>query len=150
MDDDLDALFGAPKRSFAERVGRQPETAPPLDAQRDDKGYEAFGVMPSGSITESCDVRFWADDKPVGVEFSYRLLLQVAYWGDEELRLHLPDSLIVIEGRNLKELRSRLGRRAVHYVQQHHPGIWPMAQPSAPVVERIEVLRPETFRPRSQ
>jgi hypothetical protein len=158
-DSDFDQVFGRrpePKQSFVQRVGGgQPVSAHPdpiaamtVEAATNNlaemAAYKAFGFIPSGTINQSCEVRSWVDGTqvPDGVVFFYRLLMEIAFTGTDELRLKLPDSIIVLTGRNLEPLRLALTRQLATYVQQHSKRIW-----SAPVradetlIERIEVIR---------
>lgn len=146
MTDDFDAIFGArPRQSFTERLGPQPtpQPDPPRpDAEEDSGIYRPYGFLPSNTVGEVCEVRTWMDgtDKPQGVVFQYRFLMQVGFVGDEMLKLMLPDSIVVIEGRQLTELRQKLSRRMVSFIQQYTPRVWIMP-PTGPSVERIEILR---------
>ena len=154
MTDDLDGIFSRqPQRpSFTERLGQSlSKASAELPEESAGSGlYKPYGFFPSGGVGESCDVRRWVDgtDTPQGIEFSYRLLLQIAYTGEEELKLALPDCIVVIHGKQLNDLRKRLARRTVTYMQQYHPGIWPLPAADEAIIERIEVVRPDAFRAR--
>ncbi len=138
------------RTTFTERYAR-PRLASDTgraEAADDADGYKPYGLVPTSSIGESCDVRRWVDgtDTPEGVEFSYRLLLQVQYTGDHDLRLYLPDCVIAIGGRSLLDLRKRLMRRMVTFIQQYNPRLWPHPAEGEAIVETIELIRAETFR----
>jgi hypothetical protein len=159
MSDDFDQVFGGrpqTRASFAERVGQ----AQPFGGRNDLVAgmalesaseqpvpgvYKAFGFIPAGQHNQSCEVRSWVigTDVPDGVVFFYRLLMQIGYTGTSELKLMLPDSIIVLTGRNLEPLRQALTRQLATYIQQHSKRVW-----SAPVgldetlIERIEIIRP--------
>jgi hypothetical protein len=106
--------------------------------------YRAYGFIPAGTINQSCEVRSWVDgtDVPDGVVFFYRLLMQIAYTGTDELRLMLPDSIIVLTGRNLEPLRHQLTRQLVTFVQQFSRKVWgsPVSMGET-CIERIEIVR---------
>jgi hypothetical protein len=70
--------------------------------------------------------------------------MRVGFVGEEHLRLYLTDCIIVIEGKQLRELRKLLARRQVTYIQQYSPRVWPKEPPKGEtIVTRIEVLRPD-------
>jgi hypothetical protein len=159
-DSDFDQVFGRrpePKPSFVHRVtGGQPASPHPdpiaamtieaaTNQLAETSTYKAFGFIPAGTINQSCEVRSWVPgtDVPDGVVFFYRLLMEIAFTGTNELRLKLPDSIIVLTGRNLEPLRQALTRQLATYVQQFSKKVW--ASPAGPadtVIERIEIVRP--------
>ena len=153
-DDEFNRLFGEqpkPARAFTQRIGQ--ETRRPGGEQTDGvdsaKGeYRAFGVHNVNTAAESCDVRRWMDGTDIaeGLEFSYRLMLSVRYVGEEELRLFLPDTIVLIEGVKLGPLRQKLARRQASFIQQYSPRIWPRPHQGETVIERIEIIRPEMMR----
>ena len=155
LTDDFDGAFDAratPRTSFAERINPSPARPAQLqdDVAPDDGSYRAFGFFPSGTVGEVCDVRRWIDGTDIseGIEFQYRFLMQVGYIGEEELRLFLPDCIILIEGRHLFDLRKKIARRAVTFIQQHNRRLWPEIGADAIYIERISILRPESNRPK--
>jgi hypothetical protein len=110
--------------------------------------YKPYGVLPTDSITETCEVVRWIEgtEIPEGIDFPYRFLIQVGFVGEEQLKLFLPDCIVVIEGRNLRDLRKKLARRQVTFIQQWSPRVWPAVPPAGePVVEKIAVARPESM-----
>lgn len=144
-DSDFDRAFGgngAPR--FAERVGRA--TSAEVSADTPEGGiYRAFGQLATGDVSETCDVRRWLDgtDMPEGIEFQYRFLTQIAYVGEEEIRLFLPDCIIVIAGKRLRDLRKKLARRQVSFMQQFSARVWPSAPSTGePMIDSIKVIRP--------
>jgi len=158
-DSDFDQVFGRKPQSrggFAERVvhsqafgGRaDPVAAMALEAasERPVPGlYKAFGFIPAGQHNQSCEVRSWVDGTDVadGVVFFYRLLMQIGFTGTNELRLILPDNIVVLTGRNLEPLRLALTRQLATYIQQHSKRIWSAASGAdETLVERIEIIRP--------
>lgn len=157
MSDDVDAMFGGrmpPRPSFTERV-TQAVPKPVNDAvmPSDEPGghlYKPYGFMPSNTMGEICEVRSWVNgtDVPEGIVFQYRFLMQVGFVGDETLKLMLPDAIVVIEGKRLLDLRQKLSRRMATFIQQYSPRIWPQPPALEPIVERIEVVRPEVFKER--
>lgn len=158
MNDDFDAVFGArpkPQTGFADRVREPPSASasPPPAVQEASVGsgpYKPYGYLPTG-MGEVCDVQRWMDGTEVaeGIEFQYRFLMQVGYVGEEQLKLFLPDCIVLIEGRHLRDLRRKLARRMVTFIQQYNPRVWPVPAEGEPVVERIQVVRPEPLMARS-
>ncbi len=159
MTDDVDALFGGrtpPRPSFAERVARPgppiempaplqvPAVMEPAEAPTASEAYRPYGFLPSNTIGEICEVRRWINGTttPEGIVFQYRFLMQVAFVGEEMLKLMLPDSIVVIEGRQLGDLRQKLSRRMVSFIQQTNPRIWSNIDPTSPIVSAIEIVRP--------
>ena len=147
--DDFDAIFSgrpAGRPGFTERVARPTGMASPeTGASEDGLGhYKPFGFLPTGNIGECCDVQRWIDgtETAEGIEFQYRFLMQVGYVGDEQLKLFLPDCIVVIEGMRLRELRKKLARRQVTFIQQFSPLIWPRPNAGEIIVERIAMMRP--------
>lgn len=156
-DDDFNRVFGARQPnhpSFTDRVSRGDSFGgradPAAETSVGSGPYKPYGYLPTGNVGESCEVRSWVKGSDVaeGVVFQYRFLMQVGFVGDELLRLMLPDAIVVIEGKGLTELRQKLARRMVTFVQQYHPGIWPGSPSGEPIIDKIEVVRPETFNSR--
>lgn len=152
MTDDFDEVFGGRKRvmtpapNFAGRLGRSepPQTTgEPVELTVGSTGYKPYGYFPS-AVGETCDVRGWMDgtDIPKGSVFQYRFLMDVAYVGAEEIRLFFPTGIIVIEGQRLNDLRDKLARRQVTFIQQFNPKVWPMYDRSEPLIERVGIVRP--------
>ncbi|ATQ43123.1 hypothetical protein [Caulobacter mirabilis] len=145
MTDDFDAMFGGrPRPTFADRVGReQPATPPPMESAVGAGPYKPYGFLPSG-VGEACDVQRWLDGTEVaeGIEFQYRFLMQIGYVGEEQIKLFLPDCIVVIEGRQLRDLRKRLARRQVTFIAQYNPRVWPTPPAGEPIVMSIELMRP--------
>ena len=143
---DFDRAFGTKARptSFAQRVGK-PEAAPSAEASVGSKAYKPYGFLPAGTINETCEIVRWIEGTEVseGIEFQYRFLMQVGFVGEEQLRLFLPDCIVIIEGERLGDLRKKLARRQCHFVQQYSSKVWPNGKPKGePVIERIEIVRP--------
>jgi hypothetical protein len=159
-DSDFDEVFGRrpePKQSFVQRVtGGQttnvhpdPVAAMTIDAATkhlaEMGSYRAFGFVPAGNVNPSCEIRSFVDgtDVPDGVVFFYRLLMQIGFTGTNELKLMLPDSIVVLTGRNLEPLRLALTRQLATYVQQHSKRVWSLPTEDAEtVIDRIEIIRP--------
>jgi hypothetical protein len=157
-DREFDQVFGRrpePRTSFAERVGQgqafggrnDPVAAMALEAASEQAApgiYKAFGFIPAGQHNQSCEVRSWVDGTDVvdGMTFFYRLLMSIKFTGTDELRLMLPDNIVVLTGRNLEPLRLALTRQLATYIQQHSKRIWTV--PSGvgeTLIERIEIIR---------
>jgi hypothetical protein len=146
---DFESAFGT-KASFAERVGRADAAAPPAEPNETHAGsgqYKPYGFLPTNTVGETCDVQRWLDATGIaeGIEFQYRFLMQIGYVGEEEIRLFLPDCIVIIEGKNLRELRKKLARRQVTFIQQHSAKVWPYRPPvGEPLIEKIQVIRPDS------
>ncbi len=145
--DDYSELFGdrSPQRpSFAERYARPAAGAQPNESVAGSGTYKPYGFLPT-AVGECCDVQRWLDGTDVaeGIEFQYRFLVQIGYVGEEQIKLFLPDCIVVIEGRLLRELRKKLARRQVTFIQQYSSLIWPAPPPGEPIVTRIAVMRPQ-------
>ena len=127
---DFDKAFGSNGRSasFANRVGK-----PEVNGETfvGSGPYKAFGFLPTGTINETCEIVRWVDgtEIPEGIDFQYRFLMQVGFIGDEQLKLFLPDCIVVIEGRNLRDLRKKLARRQATFIQQYSARVWPKSPP---------------------
>ena len=154
-DDDFNKVFGARRPNFAEqfapRRGEPREPAPPSAAPASAE-YRPYGTLPTSGLGESCEVTWWMDRTaiPEGIVFQYRFLMQVGFVGEEELRLFLPDCIVLIQGKRLKELRERLARRQVTFICEYNPRVWPTSPPPRePFIERIQVVRPEAAAGRS-
>jgi hypothetical protein len=149
-DNDFNRVFSTfaptPRATFAERVGKtEPLPVPANDMALDTCTYKAFGFLPAGNIGETCDVQKWVDgtNEPEGIEFQYRFLLRLGYRGEEEIRLYLPDCIVVIEGRHLRELRKKLARRQVTFIQQYSKIIWPLPMPAIDaLIQSISLVFP--------
>lgn len=131
---------------WAQRVGGdgRPADPPPSEMARstEDGRYRAYGVTPTDEL-EGCDIGWWlGHDTPQGQEVQYRFVVRIGYVGDEQITLFLTDAMIVIEGRHLRDLRKRLSRRRVTFIQAFHPGFWPKPSEGEPVVEKVRILYP--------
>lgn len=144
------STFSPPRqRTFTERVGGSdaPANAPtPKEEVAGAGPYKPYGFLPTGTINETCDVQRWLDgtEMPEGIEFQYRFLMQIGYVGEEQIKLFLPDCIVVIDGKNLRDLRKKLARRQVTFIQQFSTRVWPVSsEKGSPVIDKIAVLRPE-------
>lgn len=148
---DYDQVFGSSPKptTYAERVGKT-EAVGEIGEKETAIGsgeYKAYGYMPSGNIGQTCDVQRWIDGTEVaeGIEFQYRFLVQVGYHGEEEIKLFLPDCIVVIEGKHLRDLRKRLARRQVTFIQQWSARVWPQAPAKGEaIISKIQVVRPNS------
>lgn len=147
--DDFNKVFGAKPPSFADRVGKteaQPATAEPKGETAGSGPYKPYGFLPTANVGETCDVQRWLEKTEIaeGIEFQYRFLMQIGYVGEEQIRLFLPDCIVVIEGMYLRDLRKKLARRQVTFIQQYSAKVWPTPPPKGePVIEKIEIVRPD-------
>ncbi len=145
MSDDLDEMFRDPtlRRSFTEKVGGPPAKAEALPAlPRDMKEYEPWGQMAGGRTDEGCTVYGWFDGTtvPIATDFPWRLYMGCDLYDDTELRILLPHRVIVIHGQKLDDLRQRLRRYGVSFIQQYHSGIWHGLQCEHAQVTAVEIL----------
>jgi len=146
MSDEFDQIFGGTSgtRPFADRVARPQAVLPSADGPEVGV-YRPYGHLATGDICETCDVQRWLDgtDMPEGIEFLYRFLLRIEYVGSEEIKLFLPDCIVVLGGKNLRDLRKKLARRQVTFVQQYSARVWhsPPRQED-PIITSVGVVRP--------
>ena len=145
---DYDKVFGGTKAAIShlERLGRGPLPAKVAEPHSDAVTagvYKAYGFVPTSSIGMTCDVQRWVEgtEIPEGLEFPYRLMLQVAYVGQHHLRIHLPDCIIVVEGKHLTDLRKKLNRHQVTYIQQYSSRVWnALPAKGETLIERISIF----------
>ncbi|MDO8381015.1 hypothetical protein [Phenylobacterium sp.] len=149
MTDDFDKVFGArptPRPSFTDRLAREQglPDGMPKEGVAGSGPYKPYGFLPTGNVGEHCEVRSWVagTETAEGISFPYRFLMHTRFVGEEQLRLFLPDCIVVIDGKGLRELREKLGRQIVTFIQQWNPRVWPAPPVGEPIVERIEILRP--------
>ena len=148
-DNEADKVFGTSARpSFAARAGKETPAArtEPSESTAGSGPYKPYGFMPTSTVGETCDVQRWLEDTEIaeGIEFQYRFLMQIGYVGEEQIRLFLPECIVVIEGKHLRDLRKKLARRQVTFIQQFSSKVWPTMPPKGEaIIERIEVIRPE-------
>ncbi|WP_226584361.1 hypothetical protein [Acuticoccus sediminis] len=137
--------------SHAERVDPDRAGAVREPVVRDNKevlagstDYHPYGYMPGGA--QDCDVQGWNPlrvDMPEGVVFDYRLLLRIGYGALDLaneamfLRLFLPECIINIEGRYLHDLKARLRRREVSFIQEFSPLVFRMPESRLPRGEPV-------------
>lgn len=148
MSRSYDDVFNRPNGGWTQRVGEPPATPPRDEPARstDDGLYRPYGVTPTDDL-ETCDIAWWlGNDTPQGQEVQYRFIVRIGYVGDDQINLMLTDAIISIEGRNLRELRKRLSRRKVTFVQAFNAKLWPQPGMGEPVIERIEILYPGESR----
>ncbi len=140
--DAFDEMFaGRGPKPFTDRVGRADDFA---TNRPTDGSYRPYGFLPASGISQVCEVSYWMDHADVaeGIAFQYRFLMSVRYTGHDELRLMLPDCVVVIEGHKLNDLRERLGRQQVTFIQEYSPRIWPTPPANdAPVVLKVRVVK---------
>lgn len=150
MSDDFDLMFGSapkPRPRFTERVGGAPAEEPPSAALGEGAAstaaYRAFGFLPAG-VGEACEIAGWVDGTDIaeGIEFQYRFLMDVGFTGENELRLYLPNCIVVVQGRMLRDLRKRLARRTVTFIQQWNAKVWKERPTEGECfIERIRFIR---------
>jgi len=141
--------------SFTERLGRGDSKEPnaePKDQGAGNSAYKPYGFLPTG-IGETCEVSRWVEGTEIseGIEFQYRFLMQVGYVGEEQLKLFLPDCIVVIDGMYLRDLRKKIARRQCTFIQQYSAKVWPNAPARGePIIENISVVRPDAEQPRGK
>ncbi len=152
MTDEFDRVFGARRPNYTERVAPPASASTSPDGEETSVGstpYKSFGYFAvGGKIGETCLVQRWIEntETPEGIEFQYRFLMQVGFVGETQVKLSLPDCIVVIEGKGLVELRKMLSRRRATFICQYSPLVWPDAPPKGePIIERIQIARPETL-----
>jgi len=163
LSDDFDSVFGRRaegRPNFSERVGRgeafggRVDPRPAMAAEAASTApvpgvYKAFGFMPTGGINQACEVRRWLDgtDVPEGTVFFYRLLMQIGFSADDELRLMLPDTMIVLKGKNLDPLRQALMRQQVTFMQQFNQRIWSSKPDGGEmIISQVTIMRSNAAR----
>lgn len=145
MTQDFDALF-RPSGGWAKRVAGDDPSASvaPQETAEDQQGgeYRAYGFVPSDDL-HACEVSWWlTHDVPQGQEFQYRYLVRVGFVGDDQLHLMLTDCIIAIEGKHLHDLRKRLSRGKVTFIQAFNPKRWPKPPDTEPIIEKVQLLYP--------
>ncbi len=137
-------------QTFTERLGRgqplPPQTTPSVATPAPSGAYRAYGAMAAEGIAETCDIQGWMENTTLatGIEVQYRFLMSIGYVGEEQLKLFLPECIVVTDGMYLRELRKKLVRRQVTFICQFSPKVWKTAPPKGePVIERISIVRPE-------
>lgn len=151
MTGSYDDFFQPRPPTWTQRIEPRASEPPPeagLHPRSGDEGqYRAFGFTPTEDL-ETCDVAWWlGHDTPQGQEVQYRFLVRIGYVGDEQINLMLTDAIISIEGKRLQELRKRLSRRRVTFIQAFNPKVWARPAEGEPIIERIGILYPGEARP---
>jgi len=151
MSDEFDAIFSGKasgRPSFVERTGRGAEAAvkPAPAVETPNSGaYKAFGFLPT-AVGESVDIQRWVDGTqiPEGIEAQYRFVFQIAYLGEEEIKIYMPECIVLITGQHLRELRRKLARRQVTFIQQYSAKVWAETPAKGEaIVEAIDIMRPD-------
>lgn len=143
MTGDYDSRFQRPEGGWAQRLSDPRASAPaePLRSTEDGE-YRAYGVTPTDDL-DTCDIAWWlGNDTPQGQEVRYHYIVRIGWVGDEQINLMLTDAIITIEGQWLRDLRKRLSRRKVTFIQAYHSKHWPKPALGQPLVERIGILYP--------
>lgn len=142
MTTNVDNMFQPNQPNWAQRVSEpRPPLAEPARTTEDGE-YRAYGVTPTDDL-DTCDIAWWlGHDTPQGQDVQYRFMVRIGYVGDEQVNLMLTDAIISIEGQNLRDLRKRLSRRRVTFVQAFNPKVWPQPPRGEPLIERISILYP--------
>lgn len=164
MTDEFDRLFGKSPTSHAERVRpdeqRKGHEAPDKkEVLVGSTDYHPYGYRPGGA--PDCDIQSWHKlrrDLPEGMSIDYRLLLRIGYGGMEVsgdamfLRLFLPDCIVQIEGLHLHELRQKLRRREVSFIQEFSEMVFGMnasqLPAGEPVITKVWIGDPSDFAKR--
>lgn len=148
MNDEFERLF-RPTATHGERV-RPGASAKGHDAPDEKEvlvgstDYHPYGYRPGGA--PDCDIQAWHKlrrDIPEGMSFDYRMLLRIGYGGLDVggdamfLRLFLPDCIIQIEGQHLHELRQKLRRREISFIQEFSELVFGMKASQLPAGEPV-------------
>ena len=146
MSDDIEEMFDLePRRTFTDRVAKR-STASDTQIQLPSQltNYEPYGYLGGGRAEEGCAIYTWLDGTqiPTGTEFPWRLYMGTDFHNDTELRILLPHRIILIEGRRLDELRQKLRRGSVNFIQEFHAALWPLPTTSSPLIEKIQIIKP--------
>jgi hypothetical protein len=146
---DFDEMFQQRGKRWVERTS---EPRPALAEGEELAGtgpYKPYGYVPTDDL-ETCDIVWWLPGQVAqGHVIQYRFLIRIAYIGEEDLHLFLTDSVVRIEGQRLFDLRKRLSRRRITFIQCFNPLVWPEQPPAEePVISRISVLYPGEERGR--
>ena len=148
MSRDFDDMFRRPgngSAAWTQRLGETRPNAPEGEQTAGSGAYKPYGYTPADDL-ETCEIAWWLPDGTVqGQEVQYRFLIRLQYVGEEQLHLFLTDCIITLEGRHLRDLRKRLSRRRVTFIQAHHPSIWPLPPEGEPLIMKVAVLYPGEF-----
>jgi hypothetical protein len=134
--------------SFTERLGRSDTKQEVAEAKEPAAGigpYKPYGFLPTGNVGETCEVSRWIEgtDIPEGIEFQYRFLMQVGYVGEDQLKLYLPECIVVVDGSNLRDLRKKIARRQCTFIQQYSSRVWaPAPSKDETLIEKITIMKP--------
>jgi hypothetical protein len=142
MSNGFEDFLQQPSSTWAQRTAAPRPAANEAEAVGSG-AYKAYGFTPTDDL-ETCDVAWWLNGAvPQGQTFQYRFLVRIGYLGDDELHLMLTDCVLHIVGKGLRDLRAKLARRKVTFVQTYHPTIWPVQPPpNEPIVERVQLWFP--------
>lgn len=142
MTTDYDHAFQPAGPGWSQRIGDAHRTATEPSRSTEDGRYRAYGITSTDDL-DTCDIAWWlGNDTPQGQDVQYRFIVRIGYVGDEQINLMLTDAIITIEGKNLRDLRKRLSRRRVSFIQAFNAGVWQRPPHSEPLVERISILYP--------
>ncbi len=133
----------APQASVPPALRELPEGDLPL-AHAGTGAYKPYSYLPTRAGGDYFDALTWTPGTttPEGVSLQYRFVTGVHFVGTGTLRLTTPDTVVLIEGRHLDDLRQKLNRRLVTRIQQYHPRLWPHPPADEPVIELLEIKRP--------
>lgn len=106
------------------------EQAPP-----EGEGYTAYGVVSPQPRRLVVRRRKEAHRAP-----GYSYLIDVMWDGDEgrEIALVFSHAVIMVKGRNLKDLAQQLVMEKIGWIQEYDPKRWPKPPADRPVIESIE------------
>ncbi|MDO9223600.1 MAG: hypothetical protein Q7U20_07800 [Caulobacter sp.] len=142
MSHDFDEMFQRANGTWTQRVSDPRPNAPEGEQAAGSGLYKPYGYTPADDL-ETCEIAWWLPDGTIqGQEVQYRFLIRLHYVGNDQLTLFLTDCVITLEGRNLRDLRKRLARRRVTFIQAFHPKVWPNPPEGDPLIARIGVLYP--------
>ncbi len=146
MSREFDDVFQRPGGGWAQRFSDARPNAPDGEQVAGSGPYKPYGYTPMNEL-DTCDIAWWlGGDTPQGQEISYRFLIRVAYFGDDQLHLMLSDCIIALEGKHLRDLRKRLTHGRVTFIQAFNSRFWPRPPESEPIIEKISILYPGEVR----
>ena len=141
MSDKLSELWGGPAVTTEATVAQ----SPPGDLQPASPGAADPGVgayVPWGrEHTETTDIEIrCANGEWEQVRDPY--IVSVGGVRDETVTLKCASFVVIIEGRNLGELRKLIRARQVDFIEEFDRSRWPQPGVGAPVIERMQIVQP--------
>ncbi|HEY4942296.1 MAG TPA: hypothetical protein VII56_12785 [Rhizomicrobium sp.] len=141
MSNEFDDIFQR-SSAWTQRVNDVRPNAPDGEQIVGSGPYKPYGYTPADDL-DTCDITWWlVGDVPQGQQIAYRFLIRASYIGDDQLHLILSDCILAIEGKHLHDLRKRVMRGRVTFIQAFNPRVWPKPPDGEPIVTKIRLLYP--------